>query len=200
LTVSATPSTDSKPNGKSTDSPIQVAVKNKSRNQLRNVFVDNRVFPNQSDEYNLLLHDIDGGTILRKLKHPPPPLDMVNPEFHFPFDEAIHGERLCTQLNLSHLDPSIQLKVTALIKKYWSVFNERGFWVPVWNYKCMIDTGNAHPITVKKIQYEPKELPIMRKAISALEKVRHIRQMHNGCWPFKAPRPKASPKAHSQHQ
>ncbi len=87
------------------------------------MFVVNQGFPDQSDKYNLLLHNIDGGTILRKLKHTPPPLDMVDPEFHFPFDEAIHGERLCTQLNLSHLDPSIQLKVTALVKKYWSVFD-----------------------------------------------------------------------------
>ncbi len=84
---------------------------------MRNVFVDNQGFPNQSDEYNLLLHDIDGGTILRKLKHLPPPLDVVYPEFHFPFDEAIHGECLRVQLDLSHLDPSIHLKVTALIKK-----------------------------------------------------------------------------------
>ncbi len=118
----------------------------------------------------MLLHDIDGETILRKVKHLPPSLDVVDPEFHFPFDEAIHGEHLCAQLNLSHLDPSIQLKVTALlVKKYWSVFDERGVWVPVWTYKCVIDTGNAHPIAVKKIQYGPKELPIMRKAIAALE-------------------------------
>jgi hypothetical protein len=115
------------------------------------VFADNQGFLDQSDEYDSLLHDIDGGTILRKLKHPPPPLDVVDPGFHFPFDEAIHGERLCAQLNLSHLDPSIQLKVTALVKKYWSVFDEHGVRVPVRNYKRVIDTGDAHPITVKKI-------------------------------------------------
>ncbi len=57
------------------------------------------------------------------------------------------------QLNLSQSDPSIQLKVTALVKKYWSVFDEHGVWVPVWNYECVIDTGNTHPIAVKKIQY-----------------------------------------------
>ncbi len=150
------------------------------------MFVDNQRFPDQSDKYNMLLHDIDGRTILRKMKLPPPPLDVVDPKFHFPFNEALHCKRLCAQLGLSHLDPSIQLKVTALDKKYWSVFDERGEWVPVWNYKCMIDTGNAHPIAVKKIQYGPKELPIMRKAIAALEKVGHICQMHDGHWIFKA--------------
>ncbi len=117
------------------------------------MFIDNQGFPNQSEENNLLLHDIDGGTILRKLKHPPPPLDVVDPEFHFPFDEAIHGKCLCAQLDLSQLDPSSQLKVTALVKKYWCVFDERGVWVPVRNYECVIDTGNTHPIAVKKIPY-----------------------------------------------
>jgi hypothetical protein len=111
---------------------------------------------------------------------------VVDLKFHFPFGEALHGVRLCMQLDLSYLDSSVQLKVTALVKKYWSVFNERGVWVPVRNYECVIDTGNTHPIAVKKIQYGPKELPIMRKAITALEKVGHICQIHNGRWLFKA--------------
>jgi hypothetical protein len=169
---------------------------NKSLCQLRNVFVDNQGFPNQSDKYNMLLHDIDSETILRKLKHPPPPLNMVDPKFHFPFDAALHGKRLCVQLNLSHLDPSVQLKVTVHVKKYWRVFDECGIWVPVWNYKCIIDTGNAQPITVKKIQYGPKELSIMRKAILALEKVGQICQIHDRCWLFKAV---LAPKPHQEH-
>jgi hypothetical protein len=140
-----------KTTGKPTGSPICLSAKNKSRHWLRNVFVDNRGFPNQSDEYNTLLHDIDGGTILRKLKHPPPPLGVFVPEFHFPFNEALHGKRLRAQLDLFHLDPSIQLKVTALVKKYWSVFDERGVWVPVRNcvlihqYVCFTDTSPKIP-------------------------------------------------------
>ncbi len=162
--VIATPPTPtSKPAGKPTGSPICVAAKNKSRRRLRNVFVDDRGFPDQSDEYNTLLHNIDGGSILRKLKHPPPPLDMVDPTFHFPFDECLHGKHLRTQINLSHLHPLVQPKVTALVKKYWSVFDKPGVWVPVWNYEWVIDTGAAHPIAIKKIQYGPKELPIMRR-------------------------------------
>ena len=161
-------------------SPIRVAAKNKSRGKLRNAFMDDRGFPDQSDEYDTLLHDVDGGPILRKLKHPAPPLDVHDPSFHFPFDEALHGERLQEQLDLSHLDPSIRLKVTDLIKEFWSVFDERGVWVPVKNYECVIDTGNTPPIAIKNIRYGPKELPIMRKAIAGLEQVGHIRQIHNG--------------------
>jgi hypothetical protein len=163
---------------------------------LQNIFVDDRGFPDQSDEYNTLLHNINGRPILRKLKHPPLPLDMVDPTFHFSFDECLHGKRLCMQLNLSHLHPSVQPKVTALVKKYWSVFDKHGVWVPVWNYECVIDTGATHPIAVKKIQYGPKELPIMQKAISALEKVGHIRQMHDGHWLFKAI---LAAKPHQEH-
>jgi hypothetical protein len=61
-----------------------------------------------------------------------------------------------------------------LVKKYWSVFNEKGIFIPVKNYKCVINTGNAPPIAVKKILYGPKETPIMRECIAALEKVGHI--------------------------
>jgi hypothetical protein len=194
--IATPPTPTSEPEGKPTGSPIRVAAKNKSRRRLRNVSVDDRGFPDHSDEYDTLLHNIDGGHILRKLKHPPPPLAMVDPTFHFPFDECLHGERLCTQLNLSHLHPLVQPKVTALVKKYWSMFDERGVWVLVWNYECIIDTGAAHPIAIKKIQYGPKELLIMRKAISDLEKVGHICQMHDGCWLFKAV---LATKPHQEH-
>ncbi len=83
-----------------------------------------------------------------------------------------------------------------LIKKYWSVFHEKGVFVPVKNYKCVIDTGDAQPIAVKKILYGPKELPIMRNAMAALEKVGHIRQIHDGHWLFKA---LLAPKPHQEH-
>jgi hypothetical protein len=116
---STPPTPTSGPKGKPNGSPIRVAAKNKSCRRLRNVFVDDRRFPDQSDKYNTLLHNIDG------------PLDMVDPTFHFPFDEYLHGKRLCTQLDLSHLHPLVQPKVTALVKKYWSIFNKRGVWVPV---------------------------------------------------------------------
>ncbi len=79
--IAIPPTPTSEPAGNPTGSPIRVAAKNKSRRRLRNVFVDDRGFPNQSDEYNTLLHNIDSGPILRKLKHPPPPLDMVDDWF-----------------------------------------------------------------------------------------------------------------------
>jgi hypothetical protein len=41
---------------------------------LQNFFLDNRGFPNQSKDYDHVLHDIDGGPVLRKLKHPVPDL------------------------------------------------------------------------------------------------------------------------------
>ncbi len=104
--------------------------------------------------------------------------------------------RLKEQLDLSHLDPPTQLAVINLIKTYWSVFDERGVWVPVWNYECVIDTGNAPPIAVKTIQYGPRELPIMPKAIAALKKVGHICQIHYGHRSFKAV---LAPKPHQEH-
>jgi hypothetical protein len=46
--------------------PIRVATKLKGRGQLKNVFVDDQGFPDQSDEYDTLLHNVNGGPILRK--------------------------------------------------------------------------------------------------------------------------------------
>jgi hypothetical protein len=88
-------------------------------------------------------------------------------------------------LDLSHLDDALQTRIYDLIKRYWSVFKDHGVCVPVKNYECVIDTGNALPITVKNIRYGPKEIPIIRKTIAGLKKVGHIRQIHNGHWQFK---------------
>jgi hypothetical protein len=54
------------------------------------------------------------------------------------------------------------------------VFDKKGVFIPVKNYECMIDTGTARPIAVKKILYGMQELVIMRKCIAALAKVGHI--------------------------
>ena len=68
--------------------------------------------------------------------------------------------------------------------------------MPVKNYECVIDTGDAPPIAVKNISYGQKEIPIMRNAVAALEKVGHIRQMHDGRWLFKCI---LAAKPHQEH-
>jgi hypothetical protein len=177
-------------------SPIRVADKSRSCRCIKNIFIDDRGFPDQSDEFDVLLHNINGNPVLRKLKHPPPQIGSVDPMFLFAYDEALHGERLQRDLDLSHLEVTLQQMLYALVQKYWSVFDERGVFVPVCNYKCVINTGDAHPIAVKKIMYGPNELPIMRKAVAALEKVGHIRQITDGRWLFKAV---LAPKPHQEH-
>ncbi len=76
------------------------------------------------------------------------------------------------------------------------MFDERGVFIPVKNYECVIDTGNARPIAVKKILYGELETVIMRKCISALAKVGHIRQVTDGSWLFKA---LLAAKPHQEH-
>ena len=78
--------------------------KSKYRRRIKNAFIDDRGFPDLSDEYNTLLHNVDGGPVLRKLKHSPPPLDVVDPSFNFQYEEAVHGDILRKCLDLSHLD------------------------------------------------------------------------------------------------
>jgi hypothetical protein len=50
--------------------PIQVAPKPAMRSKKKawNVFYNNRGFPDEWDAYNHLLHNIDGGIVLRKKK------------------------------------------------------------------------------------------------------------------------------------
>ncbi len=99
-------------------------------------------------------------------------------------------------LDLSHVDPHVQEEIYALVKKNWSVFDEKGIFVPVQNYECVINTGNDLPIVIKTILYRPKETSIMRGCIAALEKIGHIRQIHNSRWLFKA---LLAAKPHQEH-
>jgi hypothetical protein len=147
---------------------------------LRNVFYDDRGFLDQSDEFNHIMHNIDGGVILCKKKHPQPNLDVNNPSFNYKFNEALHAVKIKSELSIGHLLPANAAEVVALIKKYWSVFDKRGTFTPIVDFKCVINTGPATPIAIKKINYGTRKTPIMRKCIAALEKVGQIVQVHDG--------------------
>jgi hypothetical protein len=193
--VSDTPSTID-PNTPPSKPPICVMPKTRcNAGKQKNVFIDNQGFPDQSDEFDSLLHNVDSGTILRKCKHPAPSLDSINPHFHAVYNKKLDGEQLRKNINLSHLDASLQSKIYGLIKKYWSVFSTKGQFVPIKDYSCIINTGKAKPIAVKKIHYGPCKIPIMEKCIAALEKLGHMRQIHNGEWLFKA---LLAPKPHQE--
>ena len=125
-----------------------------------------------------------------------PDLYEDDPSFNVQYDEALHGETLRKNLDLSHLDAGIRERVLALVQRFWCVFEKSTIFVPVRHYECIIDTGSAPPIAVKKILYGHREEPIMRKCIAALEKVGHIRQIHDGQWLFKC---LLAPKPHQEH-
>ncbi len=103
------------------------------------------------DEFDTLLHNIDGGLVLHKLKHPPPTLNVTNPLFSFSNSKLLHSKHLCMDIDFSHLDATLQQTINALIKKYWPVFDNHGVFVLVKKYEYVIDTGNTQPIAVKKI-------------------------------------------------
>ncbi len=158
--------------------PIWVAPKAKQRKRLHNVFLDDRGFPDQFDYYDHVLHDIDGGPVLRKLKHPVPDMNApVDPAFFSEFIPEKHEAQMRQEVDLSHLDPDLQEKIYILIREFWSVFDSKGIFVPVKSYECIIDTGNARPIAVKKNLYGERETVIMQRCIAALAKVGHIEQI-----------------------
>jgi len=134
------------------DAPIRVAHKPKRQKQVHNIFCGDRGFPDQSDEFDYLLHNVDGRPILRKLLHPPPDLDSeVDPLFLSTFDPAVHETRMREELDLSHLLLEVQNQVFRRVREFWSVFDSKGVTVPVKDYECVIDTGTNRPIAIEKM-------------------------------------------------
>jgi hypothetical protein len=92
------------------------------------MFLDNRGFPDQFDDYNHVLHGMDGGPILWKLGHPQPNLDTpINPLYFSPFIADKHEALMHTKdMDLSHLEPTLQEKSYKIIRDYWSMFDKKG--------------------------------------------------------------------------
>ena len=110
----------------------------------------------------------------------------MDPHFLLVFNPEVHESQLRDKLNLSHLSLAVQDQISDFIQEFWSVFGSKGVTVPVKLYECVIDTGSAWLIAIKKIDYGDNKTAIMRKCIAALAKVEHIRQIHNCQWLFKA--------------
>ncbi len=161
------------------------------------MFLNNQGFPDPSDNYDHLLQSIDGGPVLRKLRHPMPNLNgPINLHFDHPFVPAEHKDVMRKQVHLSRLESDQQEQVSSLIREFWQVFDERGVFIPVKNYECIINTGTARPIAVKKILYGEQETVIMQRCILALAKVGHIQQITDGRWLLKA---LLAAKPHQEH-
>ena len=106
----------------------------KSSKHAKNVFFDNCGFKDESDKKDQLLHNIEGGVILQK-KIPTPPLDVVNPDFNWVYSDELHGAKLKTELDLSHLAEDDATALVTLIKEYWCVFDNQGTFIPVHYYE-----------------------------------------------------------------
>ena len=88
--------------------PIRVAPSAKRSRRPQNVFMDDRGYPDLSDEFDTLLHNHTGGHVLRKRKHPAPALDDIDPTFNHQFDEARHGQLLLRRSKLATCPRELQ--------------------------------------------------------------------------------------------
>ena len=129
-----------------------------------------------------MLPEVKAGRLICKQKHVTPPLTDIDPNFGVEYNEEIHGNMLCAGLDVLHLTPSQQTIITALIKKYWCVFSKEGVTIPVKNYECEINTGDAKPIACMNVTFGPRKLPIIEKAISKLLSLWHIEQIYDDEW------------------
>ena len=139
---------------------IRVAPNAKRSRRPQNVFMDDRGYPDLSDEFDTLLHNHTGGHVLRKRKHPAPALDDIDPTFNHQFDEARHGKLLRETLKVSHLPKRVADRLTILVKKYWPVFAPEGRFVPVKD--CGVRHRISRPIAVQKRNYGVRETPIVK--------------------------------------
>ncbi len=83
-------------------------------------------------------------------------------------------------MDLLHLDLDLRERIYKVIQRHWSVFDEKGIFVPVKHYECVINTGSSWPILVKRILYGECKTIVMHKCIAALQKVGYIRQITDG--------------------
>ena len=101
--------------------------------------MDDQGFPDQSYNYDHLLHSIDGGPVLRKLRHLMPDLDgPIDPSFDHPFIQEEHDAIMQKKVDLSHLDLDLQNQVYDLIREFWLLFDERGVFVPKKNMSAIL--------------------------------------------------------------
>ena len=110
----------------------------------------------------------------------------MGPAFQCTFIEKEHGPTLDKELDLLHLSVGVRAQIRQLFIKYWDVFADKGLFVPVKDYECIIDTGSARPISVKTVNYGSHETPVMRKRIAALSKLGQIPKVFDGRWMFEA--------------
>ena len=86
-----------------------------------------------------------GNKIIRKRLHPAPRLNNIYPKLNMPYVEAEHSKLLLKDLKIHHLPIAAQTKLHALIIKYFPVFNLNSLFIPVKDYQCFIDAGDARP-------------------------------------------------------
>jgi hypothetical protein len=90
-----------------------------TKGNYRTFFLDNQGFPDQSNDNDNVLHNIDGGPVLWKLCRTMPNLDgPIYLRFNSPFIPKQHKYLMHKQVDLSHLDPNFQEQVYNLTREY----------------------------------------------------------------------------------
>ena len=170
----------------------------KKRKRYSHPLFDDRGFPDRQEDWESMLPSVKAGRLIRKRKHPAPSLSDIDPNFGVEYDESKHGDIIKADLlpKITHLTPEQQKIIVDVVKSKWRVFSKEGVVVPIKNYECEIDTGNAQPIACKKAVFGPREAPIIEAAIAKLVELDHVYQIQDGEWLAK---PLLAPKPHQEN-
>jgi hypothetical protein len=123
--------------------------------------------------------------------------DDLDPSFQITFNEELHGKEFNKRLKF-HPDANKEgvKRITELIKEYWCCFCKSNVPIPIRDYKCHIDTGNAKPTVAKNLRFGFHERPIMQEAIDALLEKDQIVADTESEWLSK---PVLAPKPHQEN-
>lgn len=79
-----------------------------------NIFIDDRGYPDPSDEIDTLVHSIGGAPILRKCVHPRREVDDIDPAFNVKYNEEVHSPQFREQFKPSPLLTPSKCQVSLL--------------------------------------------------------------------------------------
>ena len=120
----------------------------------------------------------------------------IHPKFQLKYNEALHSNELNSRLKLDpNMDPRLKQRLLALIKKYFCVFAKENVHVPINDYQCHIDTGDAQPVVAKGIRFGMHETPIIQAAIDGLLQKNQVTPDTESQW---LSRPVLAPKPHQE--
>jgi hypothetical protein len=119
--------------------------------------------PPEEDEEWSCLHKNLGNVIHQHKKELPPRNDIIA------YDKETHQPQFDRNIQWRDTPIELQPRITALIKRFWDVFDEDGVSRPIRGFLFHIDTGTVKPFSCKTPRYGAHEARVILQLMAQLE-------------------------------